>query len=85
MTETYRYLGSYPMLPGSPWLCWGQWLVFAVTQDSIKSSSAAQDGVSLQLPDLEDLRDFLMEKELGKIHLPWPGSQHKSVQNPFGR
>lgn len=80
MTETCHYLGSYPRLPWCPWLCWGQWLVFAVTQDSIKSSTAAQDGISLQLPDPEDLRDFLMEKELGKIHLLWPGRVGQSTQ-----
>lgn len=80
MAETCRSLGSYPGLPWSPWLCWGQWFVFAVTQDSIKSSTAAQDGISLQLPDPEDPRDFLMEQELGKIHLLWPGKVGQATQ-----
>ena len=41
----------------------------AVTQDSNTSLAAAQDSIGLRLADAEGMRDFLMEKELGKMDL----------------
>lgn len=38
--------------------------------DDIKSVAVTQDSISLQQPDPEDQRDFLVEEKLGKTDPP---------------